>query len=98
MHDEIELAVVETELAAQRAKLIRNRNRLAADGVVALEVAKAADLAGEIARPRLAAAVAFPPGVPRKKNFAPLPPCARLDSGKAPAYFSATLALALGEC
>ncbi|WP_189350117.1 MULTISPECIES: hypothetical protein [unclassified Mesorhizobium] len=33
-----------------------------------------------------------------QKNFAPLPLPARLDSGKAPAYFSATLALALGEC
>ncbi|CDX44733.1 hypothetical protein MPLA_730048 [Mesorhizobium sp. ORS 3359] len=74
---------------------IRAGRTLPAAGAASTE---APGLTGGIARRCPATAGAFHGDVSPEKNFAPLAPFARLDSGKAPAYLSATLALAFGEC
>lgn len=74
---------------------IRARRALPAAGAA---VAEAPGVTGQIAGPWFATAGAFLCGLPREKNFARSPLPALLDSRKPPAYLSATLALALGEC
>ncbi|CDX27470.1 hypothetical protein MPLB_970003 [Mesorhizobium sp. ORS 3324] len=61
-------------------------------------IAPALKVTGKIPRGSVTATGAFLADLSHRKNFARLPPPARLDSRNPPAYFSATLALALGEC
>jgi hypothetical protein len=50
MDDKVELAVVEAELPTQGAQLVGNRNRLAADGIVALDQTLRRDVAVQRSR------------------------------------------------